>query len=109
MSDYREDKKALNEINMIQKDAILEEAEKNIEKIPELEKVKPPLGIELIDKANGFNANKDEELNSENSNGDNNKAELKIEEEKEDNNNISKNGVENIYESSDLDDDESIV
>ena len=109
LSDYREDKKALNEINMIQKDAILEEAEKNIEKIPELEKVKPPLGIELIDKANGFNANKDEELNSENSNGDNNKAELKIEEEKEDNNNISKNGVENIYESSDLDDDESIV
>ena len=109
LSDYREDKKALNEINMIQKDAILEEAEKNIEKIPELEKVKPPLGIELIDKANGFNANKDEKLNSENSNGDNNKAELKIEEEKEDNNNISKNGVENIYESSDLDDDESIV
>ena len=109
LSDYREDKKALNEINIIQRDAILEEAEKNIQKIPELEKVKPPLGIELIDKANGFNANKDEELNSENSNGDNNKAELKIEEEKEDNNNISKNGVENIYESSDLDDDESIV
>ena len=109
LSDYREDKKALNEINMIQKDAILEEAEKNIEKIPELEKVKPPLGIELIDKANGFNANKDEELNSENSNGDNNKAEIKIEEKKKDNNNISKNGVENIYESSDLDDDESIV
>lgn len=49
--DYREDKKALNEIHEIQKAAILEEAEKDIDKIPELENMEPPEGVKLIEKS----------------------------------------------------------
>ena len=69
LSDYREDKKSLTEIHEIQKKAILDEAEKDIEKIPQLEKEEPPYGIKLIEKSKNYKENeekKDLSTDSEN-------------------------------------------
>ncbi len=51
LADYREDKKTLQDINEIQKESILEKADKDIAKIPELEKVEAPEGVKLIEKS----------------------------------------------------------
>jgi hypothetical protein len=51
LSDYREDKQTLQDINEMQKETIIREAEKEIQKIPELEKIEPPSGIKLIEKS----------------------------------------------------------
>lgn len=51
LADYREDKKTLQDIDEIQKEKIIEQAEKDIEKIPELEKMEVPSGVQLIEKS----------------------------------------------------------
>lgn len=51
LADYREDKRTLQEINEIQTNTIIQEAEKDIKKIDELEKIEPPYGVKLIEKS----------------------------------------------------------
>ena len=67
LTDYREDKKALNDIHEIQKKTILEEAEKDIAKIPELENKEVPYGVQLTEKAKNYKENT-EQNNAENKN-----------------------------------------
>lgn len=76
LTDYREDKRDLNEIHEIQKNAILEEAEKDIAKIEELENKEPPYGVQLVEKAKNYKEIEDAEKkaleeSNENSNNDN--------------------------------------
>lgn len=63
LADYREDKKTLQDINEIQKESIIANAEKDIAQIPELEKIEPPEGIKLIEKSKKM-SNDDENENS---------------------------------------------
>ncbi len=64
LSDYREDKKTLQDIDEIQKETIIKEAEKDIEKIPELEQMEVPEGIQLIEKSKKMMNNDNEEENN---------------------------------------------
>lgn len=54
LSDFRNDKKELNEIHNFQKETIEKEAEKDIQKIPELENAEKPEGIKLIEKSRDY-------------------------------------------------------
>lgn len=69
LSDYREDKKTLQDIDEIQKETILKEAEKDIEKIPELEQMEVPEGIQLLEKSRNMINNESDE-NTENDSND---------------------------------------
>ena len=51
LNDYRQIKKELNEVHEFQKQEILKEADKDIAKIPALEKVEVPYGVQLIEKS----------------------------------------------------------
>ncbi len=111
LNDYREDKRDLNEIHEIQKNAILEEAEKDIAKIDELENKKPPYGVQLIEKAKNYKEIEDaekklaEESNDNNIASGENKNEVseKAENEIENEDNFSNN----IYSSNDDADEEN--
>lgn len=51
LSDYREDKQTLLEINEIQSNVMKKKADEDIAKIPELEKVPVPTGVKLLEKS----------------------------------------------------------
>lgn len=51
LSDYREDKQTLQEFDKAQKKAIIDQAEEDIKKIPELENVEVPTGVQLLEKS----------------------------------------------------------
>lgn len=110
LSDYREDKKALNEIHEIQKEAIIAESEKDIEKIEELEKAELPYGMQLIEKSKNYkNEISDVENISDPSVKENSVEDKKIStDEKELINRVNvlnNSNEDNIYENEDSEDD----
>lgn len=121
LQDYRAVKKELNEIHEIQKEEILKEADKDIAKIPELEKTEVPYGVKLIEKSKKIKVDAlgnivEEENNKENTEvSEENKQENKVEnveknadEKKEENVIAEDTNVNNIYATED-EDDESII
>lgn len=131
LTDYREVKKELSEIHEIQKEEILKEADKDIAKIPELEKTEVPYGVQLIEKSkkikvdalgNIVEDNKKEEITEDSEENKKKIEEVKTEtKEIIDNNSEEKNtnagmkaenesnDVNNIYATEDDEDDESII
>lgn len=110
LSDYREDKKALNEIHEIQKEAIIAESEKDIEKIEELEKAELPYGMQLIEKSKNYkNEISDVENISDPSVKENSVEDKKFStDEKELINRVNvlnNSNEDNIYENEDSEDD----
>lgn len=113
LSDYREDKKDLNEINEIQKEAIIREAENDINQIEKLKKIEKPEGVKLIEKSKEYDNNGKDSLSTETEKNslkdeDKNNFEKDNKEEKTLNGNSV---IENIYNSDVVDDDgnDSIV
>lgn len=114
LTDYREDKRDLNEIHEIQKNAILEEAEKDIAKIDELEKKEPPYGVQLIEKAKNYKEIEDAENKALESSNENNNDNIASNEDKSIDNEVSEqeskaedNFSNNIYSSNDDIDEEN--
>lgn len=114
LADYREDKRDLNEIHEIQKNAILEEAEKDIAKIDELEKKEPPYGVQLIEKAKNYKEIEDAENKALESSNENNNDNIASNEDKSIDDEVSEqeskaedNFSNNIYSSNDDIDEEN--
>lgn len=101
LTDYREDKKALNDIHEIQKKTILEEAEKDIAKIPELENKEVPYGVQLIEKSKNYKENT-EQNNDENKNITLDSEDNKIEENSSAEESINFEETQKKYDENDI-------
>lgn len=118
LDDYREEKKFMNEISDEQKKEILEEADRNIEKIPELEKKieeGKPDGVKLLEKSKQYATEEEledvnvvpvEDKKVENTALPEGNVETPKAEKTE---NAEENKSENLYSNDDVNGDESII
>lgn len=127
LSDYREDKRSLNEMHEIQKQEFINSSEKDIAKIEELEKMDVPHGVELIEKSKNYNDtqenNEISNVNTDDKNDKDDKDDKGILQDKDFTNQVSNqvekfdeednsmnngNSLNDLYSDSD-EEDESIV
>ena len=108
LNDYREEKKELTEIHDIQKQAILKEMDKDIEKIDEIEKKEPPRGVQLIEKSKKMKSNENNDA-IENSKSESNDIEKNNSDNNSKSNITNENDTSNIYDDNNDDGENSII
>lgn len=108
LNDYREEKKELTEIHDIQKQAILKEMDKDIEKIDEIEKKEPPRGVQLIEKSKKMKSNGNNDA-IENSKSESNDIEKNNSDNNSKSNITNENDTSNIYDDNNDDGENSII
>lgn len=98
----------MTEIHDIQKQAILKEMDKDIEKIDEIEKKEPPRGVQLIEKSKKMKSNENNDA-IENSKSESNDIEKNNSDNNSKSNITNENDTSNIYDDNNDDGENSII